>query len=170
MGDWGEKTDRVVAVALSCLAHPIPVLAASPAPGHAVVPTYEKISQTVGSDHCGGYPGNPPPPPPLGMKGGLGGMTARGGATVSLSMWSGGLMLMSTAHAQNYPEPRPEYTRCTPCPLIPFNWVKLHLMSSSLCGEEPQLEAVHLHDIWASELGWMPSAMHLSFYLTHTNG
>ena len=54
-------------------------------------------------------------------------------------------------------------------------WAKLHteimsLMSSGLCEEEPQLEAVHLHDIWASKLGWMPSAMHLSFYLTHTYG
>ena len=62
------------------------------------------------------------------MKRGLGGMTARGGATVSPSMWSGGLML--TAHAQNYSEPRPEYTRCTPCPLTLFNWVKLHRMSA----------------------------------------
>ena len=41
-------------------------------------------------------------------------------------------------------------------------------MFSGLCEEEHQLEAVHLHDIWASELCWMPSAMHLSFYLTHT--
>ena len=50
--------DKVVAVALSCLAQPIHVLAASPAPGHAVVPTYErsKIPQTVVRDHCGGSP------------------------------------------------------------------------------------------------------------------
>ena len=89
-------------------------------------------------------------------------MTARGGATVSPSMLSGGLIL--TAHAQNYSEPPPEYKRCMPCPLTPFNWVKLHLMSAGLCEEEPQLEL----DIWASKLGWMPSAMHLSFYLTHT--
>ena len=44
----GRKTDRVVAVALSCLAHPIHILAASPAPGHAVVPTYgEKNPNTT---------------------------------------------------------------------------------------------------------------------------
>ena len=48
MGDWGEKADRVVAVALSFLAHPIHVLAAYPAPGHAVVPTYEKNTPDYG--------------------------------------------------------------------------------------------------------------------------
>ena len=53
-------------------------------------------------------------------------MAARSGATVAASMWSGGLML--TAHAQNYSEPHPEYTRCTPCPLTPFNWVKLRII------------------------------------------
>ena len=38
-----------------------------------------------------------------------------------------------------------------------------------LCEEEHQLEAVYLHVIWFSKLGWMPSAMHLSFYLTRTH-
>ena len=51
-------------------------------------------------------------------------MTAQGGKTVAASMWSSGLML--TVHAENYSKPCAEYTRCTPCPLIPFNWVKLH--------------------------------------------
>ena len=46
-------------------------------------------------------------------------------------------------------------------------WSVTALTSSDLCKEEHQLEGVHLYDIWASELGWIPSAIHLSCYLTH---
>ena len=79
-----RKTDMVVAVALSCLTHPFHVQAASPAPGHALIPTYKKqIPQTVGSDHCEGFPDTHPF---WRVNGGLGGIIARGGATVAASM------------------------------------------------------------------------------------